>query len=63
VTRCGGNINHFVSTTEEILYRFIVQYFPTQIQQPVSLKILADFQYKCLSFALVLGSGERIGKG
>ncbi|CAB4012834.1 FORGETTER 1-like [Paramuricea clavata] len=34
VTRCGGNINHFVSTTEEILYRFIVQYFPTQIQQP-----------------------------
>lgn len=37
MTRLGGNINNFVSTTAEILNRFIEQYFPTQIQQPVGI--------------------------
>jgi len=31
ITRCGGVLNGFISSTEEILSRFITQYFPTQI--------------------------------
>ncbi|CAH3163979.1 unnamed protein product, partial [Porites lobata] len=31
ISRCGGILNGFVSSTEEIISRFITQYFPTQI--------------------------------
>ncbi|CAH3034332.1 unnamed protein product [Porites lobata] len=31
ISRCGGVLNGFVSSTEEIISRFITQYFPTQI--------------------------------
>jgi len=31
ITRCGGVLNGFISSTEEILTRVITQYFPTQI--------------------------------
>lgn len=30
ITRCGGILHSFISSTEEILVRFITQYFPTQ---------------------------------
>ena len=35
ITRCGGVLNGFISSTEEILTRFITQYFPTQIIKSV----------------------------
>jgi len=39
ITRCGGVLNGFISSTEEILSRFINQYFPTQIIKSVSFSI------------------------
>ena len=39
ITRCGGMLNGFISSTEEILSRFITQYFPTQIMKSVSSSI------------------------
>ena len=36
ISRCGGVLNGFVSSTEEIISRFITQYFPTQIIKSVS---------------------------
>ncbi|CAH3187529.1 unnamed protein product, partial [Porites lobata] len=31
ISRCGGVLNGFVSSTEEIISRFLTQYFPTEI--------------------------------
>lgn len=41
ITRCGGMLNGFISSTEEILTRFITQYFPTQIIKSVRLSFSA----------------------
>lgn len=58
IIRCGGVLNGFISSTEEILRRFITQYFPTQ--KIKSNGDVVDDKWSAEAKSLLLGFVKKI---